>query len=108
MSRAFRPGGSDGEGAFAGELTDVGPGSTVASLDAEQLIVLRQVGDHWGRVLGPRQAWLRALPIDPGLHRFPLALNTGRGRGRFPAIDFVETADAREIVATEHAGAGAS
>ena len=32
-------------------------------------MVLRQVGDHRGRVLGPRQAWLRALPGRPGLHR---------------------------------------
>jgi amino acid transporter len=108
MSRVISPGGSEGKGPFAEELTDIGPGSTVAGLDQEELAVLRQVGDHWGRVLAPRRAWLRALPIDPGLHRFPLSLEVGRGRGRFAAIDFVETGDAGEIVATEHAGAGAS
>lgn len=70
MSRFVSPGGSEGKGAFAAEQTDIGPGSTVAGLDEEELIVLRQMGDHWGRVLGPRGAWLRALPIHPGLHRF--------------------------------------
>jgi amino acid transporter len=99
---------SDGKRAFAEEPTDIGPGSTVAGLDEQELVVLRQVGEHWGRVVGPRQAWLRALPVDPGLHRFPLSLEVGRGRSRFAAIDFVETGDAGEIVATEHAGAGAS
>jgi amino acid transporter len=106
MSRVVNPGGSEGKGAFAEELTDVGPGSTVAGLDDDELLVLRQVGDHWGRALGPRQAWLRALPIDPSLHRFPRSLHVGRGR--FAAIDFVETSEAGAIVATEHAGAGAS
>jgi amino acid transporter len=108
MSRGAHPGGSEGKGAFTAALTDIGPGSTVAGLDEQELVVLRQVGEHWGRVVGPRQAWLRALPVDPGLHRFPLSLEVGRGRSRFAAIDFVETGDAGEIVATEHAGAGAS
>jgi amino acid transporter len=108
MSRVAQPGGSEGKGPFTEALTDIGPGSTVAGLDEQELVVLRQVGDHWGRVLGPRQAWLRALPVDPGLHRFPLSLEVGRGRGRFAAIDFVETGDTSAIVATEHAGAGTS
>ena len=94
-------------GASAAEMTDIGPGSTVAGLDEEELAVLRRVGGHWGRALGPRRAWARALPIDPGLHRFPRSLEPGRG-GRFAAVDFVETGDPAEIVATPHAGAGSS
>jgi amino acid transporter len=106
MSRLGRQGGSEGEGAFADELTDIGPASTVADIDQEELAVLRQVGDHWGQVLGPRRTWLRALPIDPGLHRFPPSLEAGSG-GRFTAVDFVATGDSGEIAATPHAGAGA-
>jgi hypothetical protein len=41
MSRVVNPGGSEGEGAFAEELTDIGPGSTVAGLDDHELLVLR-------------------------------------------------------------------
>jgi amino acid transporter len=88
-------------------MTDVGPGSTVIGLDEEELNILRQVGGHWSRSVGPRQAWLGALPVDPGLHRFPDSLEPGRG-GRFAAVDFVETEDSTEIVATAHAGAGTS
>jgi amino acid transporter len=47
------------------------------------------------------------LPIDPGLHRFPSALEPGGG-GRFASIDFAGTEDSAEIVATPHAGAGTS
>src|SRR5215218_4795864 len=107
MPRSGRHRGGTGADAFAEELTDVGPGSAVASIDEEELAVLRQVGGHWGRALGPQPTWLRALPIDPGLHRFPRSLEAGGG-GRFAAIDFIETGDSREIVATTHAGAGAS
>jgi amino acid transporter len=106
MSRVVNPCVGEGKGAFAEQVTDIGPGSTIAGLDDDELVVLRQVGDHWGRALGPRQAWLRALPIDPSLHRFPRSLPVSRGR--FAAIDFVETGEAGAIVATEHAGAGAS
>ena len=88
-------------------MTDVGPGSTVIGLDKEELTILRQVGGHWSRALGPRQAWLGALPVDPGLHRFPDSLEPGRG-GRFAAVDFAETEDSTELVATAHAGAGTS
>ena len=107
MSRAVRHRERTGAAAFAEEPTDVGPGSAVAGLDEQELAVLRQVGGHWGRVLGPRPAWLRALPVDPALHRFPRSLEAGGG-GRFAAVDFVETDDAGEIIATAHAGAGAS
>jgi hypothetical protein len=55
MSRVVNPGGSEGKGAFAEEPTDIGPGSTVAGLDRDELAVLRQVGDHWGRA-----RWARA------------------------------------------------
>ena len=107
MSPVGRHGGSEGEGISAEEMTDVGPGSTVAGLDEEELAVLRRVGGHWGRALGPRRTWVRALPVDPGLHRFPRSLEPGRG-GRFAPVDFVETGDPAEIVATPHAGAGTS
>ena len=65
------------------------------------------MGGHWGRALGGRPAWVRALPIDPGLHRFPRSLAPRRG-GRFAPVDFVETGDPAEVVATAHAGAGTS
>jgi hypothetical protein len=71
MSRVTRANGTDRRGSSAAELTDIGPGSIVTGLDEHELAVLRQVGGHWGRALGPRPAWMRALPIDPGLHRFP-------------------------------------
>jgi len=104
MSPPVRHGGSEGGG--VDELTDVGPDSTIAGMDDEALVVLRQVGVHWRRVLGPRRAW-RALPVDPGLHQFPRSLEPSRG-GRFAAIDFVPSRVAGEIVATAHAAAGAS
>jgi amino acid transporter len=103
MSRPLR----HSNGAFDDELTDIGPASTVAAMEDEQVGVLRQVGDHWNRALGPRRGWLRALPIDPTLHRFPRSLEAGRA-GRFAPIDFVEADDENEIVATPHAAAGAS
>ena len=103
MSRPLR----DSDGAFGDELTDIGPASTVAAMEDGQVRVLRQVGGHWHRALGPRRGWLRALPIDPTLHRFPRSLEAGRA-GRFAPIDFVEADDDDEIVATSHAAAGAS
>jgi hypothetical protein len=86
----------------AEEITDVGPESTVAGLGEEELVVLRHVGEHWGRVLAGRRASLRGLPIDPALHRFPRSLEVGR-RTRFADVDFVETDDPAELVATPHA-----
>jgi amino acid transporter len=89
------------------ELTDIGPGSTVSGLDEHEVAVLHEVGGHWGRALGGRPAWVRALPIDPGLHRFPRSV-APRRRSRFAPVDFVETGDPAEVVATAHAGAGTS
>jgi hypothetical protein len=106
MSRVRHDGGEDG-GASAAELTDISPGSTVTGLDEEELTVLRQVGRHWDRALDGRPAWVGALPIDPGLHQFPRSLPPRRG-DRFTPIDFIQTANAAEIVATAHAGAGTS
>ena len=107
MSRVTRANGTDRRGSSAAELTDIGPGSTVTGLDEHELAVLRQVGGHWDRALGPRPAWVRALPIDPGLHRFPRSLPPRRG-DRFAPVDFIETGDPAEVVATAHAGAGTS
>jgi hypothetical protein len=105
MSRVTRTTGTDRRGSSAAELTDIGPGSTVTGLDEHELAVLRRVGGHWGGALGPRPAWLRALPIDPGLHRFPGTLPPRRA-DRFAPVDFIETGDPAEVVATAHAGAG--
>ncbi|MGN6870010.1 MAG: tyrosine-type recombinase/integrase [Solirubrobacteraceae bacterium] len=77
-------------------MTDVGPESTVAGLDEEELLVLRHVGEHWGRVLAGRRASLRGLPVDPALHRFPASVEVGP-RSRFAAVDFVETDDPAEL-----------
>jgi amino acid transporter len=90
--------------AGATQLGDVGPSSTVLGLDEQELAVLREVGVGWGKALGGRRAWLRALPVDPGLHRFPSTAVAGRG-GRFSAVDFVSSVDDGEVVATRHAGA---
>jgi hypothetical protein len=96
MSRVCRSDGSGGNGACAEKLTDIGPDSTVAGLDAGQLVVLRQVGDHRGGVLGPGKpgcVTCRSIRV----FTVPLTLNAGRGRGRFAAIDFLDTAHAGEI-----------
>ena len=107
MSQVTRHDRSDGGATSAAELTDIGPGSTVTGLDEQELAVLRQVGGHWGRALGGRPAWVRAVPIDPGLQRFPRSLAPRRA-DRFAPVDFVETGDSAEVVATAHAGAGSS
>jgi Amino acid permease len=105
VSALAKHGGAGRERSSAEEITDVGPESTVAGLDEEELGVLRHVGEHWGRALTGRGFWLRGLPVDPALHRFPRSLEVGR-RTRFAAVDFVETDDPAELVATPHASAG--
>ena len=65
--------------------------------------MLGQVGGHWERVLRGRRGWLRALPVDPGLHRFPSSLAAGHG-GRLAEVDFVASDEAGEVIATPHAG----
>jgi amino acid transporter len=67
---------------------DVGPASGIPALSEQEVAVLREVGGEWGRALGGGRAWLRALPVDPALHRFPSSL--APGRKRFAAVDFVE------------------
>ena len=105
--RSLNTAAASGERSSAEEMTDVGPESTVAGLGEEELAVLRQVGEHWGRALAGRRASLRGLPVDPALHRFPRSVEVGR-RSRFAAVDFVETDDPAELVATPHASAGRS
>jgi amino acid transporter len=83
-------------------MTDVGPASGVSALSDEEVEVLRQVGGRWSQAVGRRRDWLRALPVDPSLHRFPASLEPD-GRARFAAVDFVETDDAGEIQATSAA-----
>ena len=67
---------------------------------------MREVGEHWEQALVGRRASFRGLPVDPALHRFPRSVEVGR-RSRFAAVDFVETDDPAELVATPHASAGA-
>ena len=105
MSQVARQARSEGGGSSAAELTDIGLGSAVTGLDEQELAVLRQVGGHWRRALGGRPASARALPIDPGLHRFPRSV-APRRRGRLAPVDFVATGDPAEVVATAHAGGG--
>ena len=83
--------------ADAEPLSDVGPSSTVVGLDEQELAVLREVGGHWERVLRGRREWLRALPVDPGLHRFPSSPVAGRG-ARLAEVDFVASDEAGEAV----------
>jgi hypothetical protein len=85
-------------------ITDVGPDSAIVGLDDREVAVLRKVGVHWTRALGGAHGRLRALPVDPALHRFPRSPAADRG-GRFAAVDFVAGDDAGEVVATPHAGA---
>jgi amino acid transporter len=87
-----------------GAGTEIGPASTIAGLDDREIAVLRQVGLRWGWALRGQRARLRALPVDPGLHRFTLSPTAGRG-GRFATVDFIAGDDAGEVVATSHAGA---
>jgi hypothetical protein len=85
-------------------VSDIGPAATVAGLDDREIAVLREVGGRWARALSGRRAGLRALPVDPGLHRFPHAPATG-GSGRFATVDFVAGGEPGEVVATPHAAA---
>jgi hypothetical protein len=84
--------------------TEIGPASTVAGLDDREIAVLHEVGLRWGWALRDQRARLRALPVDPGLHRFPRSPTADRG-GRFSTVDFRAGDDAAEVVATSHAGA---
>ncbi|MHB8643145.1 MAG: APC family permease [Gaiellaceae bacterium] len=87
--------------------TEIGPAAAVSGLDESEVSVLRQVGEQWGRAVGGRSEWLQALPVDPGLHRFPRSLQP-IGAGRFAAVDFVESDRPAQIGATSHADAVAS
>ena len=61
VSAVAKHGGAERERSSAEEMTDVGPESTVAGLDEEELAVLRHVGKHWGRALaGQRSVVARA------------------------------------------------
>src|SRR4051794_21863439 len=73
----------DSDGAFGDEVTDIGPACTVAAMEDEQVGVLRQAGGTGTARSAQRRGWLRALPIDPTLHRFLRSLEAGRaGRSR--------------------------
>jgi amino acid transporter len=71
-------------------------------LDGDELACLRQVGAHWAAAIGDRGPAAVALPVDPGLHRYPEAAQVDGG-GRFAPVD-LRTAEATgEVVATEQA-----
>jgi hypothetical protein len=72
-------------------MTDVGPESTVAGLGEDELAVLRQVGDHWGRALTGRRASLRELPVDPALGMYAAcSLVVGAVAGTRAITDFAD------------------
>src|SRR5882724_7368107 len=85
-------------------MTDVGPAAAVSGLNEGEVSALRQVGEQWGRAVAGRREWLHALPVDPGMHRFPRSLQP-TGAGRFAAVDFVETDGSTELSATAQADA---
>lgn len=70
------------------ESTSVGPGSAVSGLDPQEVAALRAVGERWRSAVAGRRTWLRALPVDPSLPRFPR--NSGarpkRRSGRFVTV----------------------
>jgi amino acid transporter len=47
------------------------PSDAMPALDEGQLQVLAEVGQQWAEVCGNPEQWRRALPVDPGLTRFP-------------------------------------
>jgi hypothetical protein len=71
------------KGAFAEELTDIGPGSTSGRLD-DELVVLRQVGDHWVGRWGPCFGQRRASIVDSHMrahHSAPSSCTWPTGAG---------------------------
>jgi amino acid transporter len=97
----------NGEEGSRAQATDIGPASGIDALSDNEVAVLRQVGDQWGRAVAGRRSWLRALPVDPSLHRFPDSLQTGRVE-RFAAINFVEGEHAGEVEVAARAARGSS
>jgi amino acid transporter len=95
---------SSGTDDSAAQTTDIGAAAAVSGLDEGEVAVLRQVGEQWERAVVGRSEWLHALPVDPGLHRFPRSLQPV-GAGRFAAVDFVKTDRSTQISATSHADA---
>jgi hypothetical protein len=78
----------------------------LATLDAEQLDVLRRVGREWGRVCGAPDVWRRALPVDPGLGDFPDPTEISPTRfGRFVRV---QSRQAQEVEATSEAEVSSS
>lgn len=62
------------------------PDALLPELDPQQLRVLRRVGREWDRVCGDREAWRRALPVDPNLGSYPAEVRPTQF-GRFVAVE---------------------
>ncbi len=78
------------------------PDATLVTLDRVQLDALRRVGEDWGRVCGDRDAWLRALPVDPNLGEYPDAEEIRPSRfGRFVSVGDGGDAGAAPVGETE-------
>jgi amino acid transporter len=71
-------------------------------LDDDELACLRQVGEHWAAAIGDRSPAAAALPVDPGLHRYPEAAQVD-GAGRFAPVDVRAAEATGELLATEQA-----
>lgn len=65
--------GQDGRGKENGGAPHGAAGGAVIMprLDAEQSGLLRRVGEEWGRVSAPPEAWRRVLPVDPDVGSYP-------------------------------------
>ncbi len=90
------------------------PAAIVPALDDHQLAALRGVGQEWSQVCADPQQWREALPVDPGLGRYPSADEFLPSRfGRFVAVSGrdgqlppIETTKAAEAPRTKAGRAG--
>jgi len=87
MAAAARPP-DDGEGAATTNpdaardeaAVVLTPSAGIPQLGDRELSTLAQIGQHWRNAVADRDAWDRALPVDPHLH--PLIDKTPQGRRR--------------------------
>jgi amino acid transporter len=70
-------------------------------LDQDELARLREIGERWAAVSSDGRRDAAQLPVDPGLCRYPGAIQ-GR-RGRFVPVECEPADGAGEVLATERA-----